>query len=157
VAVLLGALAVAGCGGSKSTSTSLTTTTATTFPPLTTTGPATVTETTVTLTKTTTTTTKNTARSPTGAINVRVPARFTIAADGSVNPPTITIPAHLPVELIVIGNAQPHRIALRATTFAVGAHQQAEKLVDGLKTGSYPLEVDGVRKAVLTIGGEPGP
>lgn len=140
-----------GCGGSKSTSTSLTTTTHATFPPLTTTGQTTGTETTVTLTRTTT------APTTTGAINVRLPARYTIAANGSVEPPTVTIPAHLPVELIVISNAQAHRIALRTTTFTVGAHEQAEKLIDGLKAGSYPLEVDGAPKAVLTIGGGPGP
>jgi hypothetical protein len=85
-----------------------------------------------------------------------VPARFTIAADGSVTPATITIPAHLPVELIVVSDGQPHRITLR-TTFSVGAHGQAEKLIDGLKAGSYPLKVDGAAKAVLTIGGSPGP
>ncbi|HSC04372.1 MAG TPA: hypothetical protein VLC49_13665 [Solirubrobacteraceae bacterium] len=67
------------------------------------------------------------------------------------------IPAHLPVELIVVGNAQSHRVTFRTTTFTVGPHERAEKLIDGLKTGSYPLKVDGAPKAVLTIGGEPGP
>jgi hypothetical protein len=86
-----------------------------------------------------------------------VPARFTITADGKITPPTVTIPAHLPVELIVVSNGATHRIALRTTTFTVNPHEQAEKLIDGLKTGSYPLQVDGAPKAVLTIGGEPGP
>jgi hypothetical protein len=86
-----------------------------------------------------------------------VPARFTILASGSVTPPTITIPAHLPVELIVISNGQAHRIGLRSTKLSVQPHAQAEALIDGLKAGSYPLKVDGAPRAVLTIGGEPGP
>jgi hypothetical protein len=89
-----------------------------------------------------------------------VPARFTILSSGSVSPPTVTIPAHLPVELIVISNGGAHRITLRTphpTTLTVQAHGQAEKLIDGLPAGSYPLHVDGAAKAVLTIGGAPGP
>jgi hypothetical protein len=147
----LGALALTACGGSKSTSTSLTTTTAATFPP-----PTTTTRTTPTQTSTTSVT-KTSASTPTGSINVRVPARFTILPGGSVTPPTVTIPAHLPVELIVVSNGQPHRITFRTTTFTIAPHQQAEKLIDGLKAGSYPLKVDGTAKAALTIGGSPGP
>jgi hypothetical protein len=147
----LGVLAVAGCGGSKSTSTSSTPAASLTTPPLTTTTRDTGTQTTVTQTKT--------ARRPasTGAINVRVPARFTILASGSVSPPTVAIPAHLPVELIVVSNGQSHRITLRTTTLTVRPHEQAEALIDGLRNGSYPLKVDGAPKAVLTIGANPGP
>lgn len=151
----MGALALAGCGGSKSASTPLTTTTTATFPRTTTTAQTTATTTTIQKSKTSTTTTATTT--PTGSINVRVPARFTIAADGSISPATVTIPAHLPVELIVVSNGQPHRISLRTTTLTVKPHAQAEALIDGLKAGSYPLKVDGAPKAVLTIGGEPGP
>jgi hypothetical protein len=96
----------------------------------------------------------------TGSINVRVPARFTILPGGAVSPPTVTIPAHLPVELIVVSNGQPHRITLRTprpTILTVRPHAQAEALIDGLRTGSYPVNVDGAPKAVLTIGGNPGP
>ncbi|MGN6870918.1 MAG: hypothetical protein ACTHMY_21200, partial [Solirubrobacteraceae bacterium] len=122
-----------------------------TFPPTTTTSRTTGTETTVTLTQTAT------AKPPTGAINVRVPARFTLIADGSVTPQTVTIPAHLPVELIVVSNGQAHRIVLQKTALTVKPHAQAEALIDGLKAGSYRLKVDGAPRAVLTIGGEPGP
>jgi hypothetical protein len=149
--VLLIPLVLASCGGSKSTSSASPSTASLTAPPLTTKTRTTGTQTTVTLTKTSPT------PASTGSINVRVPARFTIAADGSVTPPTVSIPAHLPVELIVVGNAHTHRIALRTTTLTVGAHQQAEKLIDGLKAGSYPLKVDGAPRAVLTIGANPGP
>lgn len=143
---------MAGCGGSKSTSTASTSTASVTIPPITTPAPKTATQTTVTLTKTAPAKTTTT-----GSINVRVPARFTILASGSVSPPTVTIPAHLPVELIVVSNGEAHRITLRTTTITVQAHAQAERLIDGLKAGRYPLKVDGAPKATLTIGGEPGP
>ncbi|HET6871258.1 MAG TPA: hypothetical protein VFH80_35425 [Solirubrobacteraceae bacterium] len=126
-----------------------------TVPPITTT--ATTTARTTPPRTTTTSTTKTTASASTGSTNVRVPARFMILASGSVTPPTITIPAHLPVELIVISNGQAHRIALGSTKLTVQPHAQAEALIDGLKAGSHPLKVDGAPKAVLTIGGEPGP
>jgi hypothetical protein len=86
-----------------------------------------------------------------------VPARFTIAADGSVTPPTITIPADLPVELIVVSRFQSHRIRLRTTTLTVPANGQAEALIDKLPVGEHPLFVDGEPKALLAIGGSPGP
>jgi hypothetical protein len=113
-----------------------------------------------TTTKTTTATKTTTPATTTGSINVRVPARFTILTNGSVTPPTVTIPAHLPVELIVISNGGTHRITLRTphpATLTVHAHGQAEKLIAGLPAGSYPLLIDGAAKAVLTIGGAPGP
>jgi hypothetical protein len=159
---------VAGCGGSKSISASSTPTARVTTPPLTTTGQTTGTQSTVTLTKTTTTPTPSTttatptttATTTTGAINVRVPARFTISADGSVNPRTIAIPAHLPIELIAVSTGGAHRVTLRTarpTTLTVRAHGQAEALIPGLRVGGYALEVDGAAKATLTIGGSPGP
>jgi hypothetical protein len=147
----LGALLAAGCSGSKSTSTTSTQTTPLPIPSISTTIPTTQTETTVTLTQTASSTTT------TGAINVRVPARFTIQPGGSVTPSTITIPAHLPVELIVVSNARAHRITLRSTSLTVAPHAQAEALIDGLRAGSYPLHIDGAARALLTIGGAPGP
>ena len=69
----------------------------------------------------------------------------------------LTIPAHLPIELIVVSNGPSHRITLGTTTFSLKAHKHAERLIDSLKAGSYPLRVDGATKAALTIGGSPGP
>ncbi len=152
---------MAGCGGSKSTSSTTApappSTTSASAPPAPTTSPTTRTQ---ALTTSTTTSAKTTATATTGSINVRVPARFTILANGSVSPPTVAIPAHLPVELIVVSNGAAHRITLRTphpAIVTVQAHGQAEKLIDGLPAGSYPLLLDGARKATLSIGGSPGP
>jgi hypothetical protein len=87
-----------------------------------------------------------------------VPARFTILTGGSVNPPTITVPAHFPVELIVIsGDRRRHEAALGRRSLTVPARGQASTLIHGLRSGSYRLQVDGTPRGVLVIGGAPGP
>ena len=39
----------------------------------------------------------------------------------------------------------------------VPAHGRASVLIPGLKAGEYAIEIDGKPRAVLLIGGEPGP
>ncbi len=151
------ALLAAGCGGSKSTSTRSTPTAPAAQSTVTTTPSRT---TTTVTTKPTTTTAKTTTTATTGAVNARVPARFTISPSGTVSPPTITVPAHFAVELIVVSDGGAHRITLRTphpATLSVRAHGQASTLIRSLRTGSYPLQVDGVPKGALVIGGSPGP
>jgi hypothetical protein len=155
--VLLLALLVTACGGSKSTSASSTQTASVSIPPNVTTTPTTGTETTVTLTKTSATAPNTTTGGTTGAVNARVPARFTIQPGGSVTPPTITVPAHFAVELTVSSSGPAHRITLRTTALSVPAHGQATTRINGLRAGSYALKVDGAPKALLVIGGSPGP
>ncbi len=93
--------------------------------------------------------------------NARVPAAFTLAASGRLNPPTISIPAFLAVAFSVrSASSTPHDVRLmtpRRHGLSVPAHGSASVLVPGLRAGSYPIEVDGVRHGTLAIGGEPGP
>ena len=159
------ALLVASCGGSKSTPTRSTPiappaqSTATTAPSQRTATTTIATAKTTTATaKTTATTVKTTAT--TGAVTARVPARFTITAAGTVNPPTITVPAHFAVELIVVSDGGAHQITLRTpqpASLTVRAHGQASTLINSLRAGRYPLQVDGAPKGALVIGGSPGP
>jgi hypothetical protein len=150
----LAAVFLAGCGGAKSTSSSSAPTTSLTSPPLTTTSQTTRTETTVTLTPTTTATTTT----ATTAVNARVPARFTIEPGGRATPPTITVPPHFAVELIVVsGDGRPHRAVLHGESLPVPVQGQASTLLRSLPAGSYPLRVDGARRGTLVIGGSPGP
>jgi hypothetical protein len=44
-----------------------------------------------------------------------------------------------------------------ARALTVPAGGRASTLITSLKTGSYPLEVDGAARGTLEIGGEPGP
>lgn len=158
--VLLGALLVAACAGSKHTSTPSTPSapgsTSQAAPPVTT-----IRTTRTGTTRTRTPRTRRTARSATktaASVNARVPARFTITAGGGVTPPTVTVPAHFAVGLSVTsGDGRPHRAVLRGNSLAVPVHGHASRLLRGLPAGSYPLKVDGVPRGMLTIGGSPGP
>jgi hypothetical protein len=93
--------------------------------------------------------------------NARLPATYTILRGGSLSPPTITVPAQIPVQVTVIsGDGRSHRVLLRTPTtyvLAVPAHGRAGVLITGPKTGRYPLDVDGTARGLLVIGGAPGP
>jgi len=73
----------------------------------------------------------------------------------------ITAPPHIPVALTVLArDGRSHRVLLRtpvAHALAVPAHGSATVLLIGLKPGRYALEVDGVARGALVIGGAPGP
>jgi hypothetical protein len=93
--------------------------------------------------------------------NARIPATFTIVPGGALSPPTITAPAHLPVQVTVIsGDGRAHKAVLHTPTvyvLAVPAHGRATVLIADLKTGRYPMDVDGTARGALVIGGAPGP
>jgi hypothetical protein len=80
---------------------------------------------------------------------------------GSLNPPTITAPAHIPVQLTVVsGDGRSHQVVLRTEpprALAVPAHGRATVLIAGLRVGRYTLDVDSKPRGGLAIGGAPGP
>ena len=177
--VLLLATAV-GCGTSASRSASTTKTAAGATPPGTQSTTQSGTQTaTRTATRTASRTTSETATGtpPTGTEtttnpgapasggappeDARIPATFTIVPGGGLNPPTITAPAHLPVQVTVIsGDGRSHTVLLRTPTrytLAVPAHGRATVLIADLKLGRYALDVDGTARGALVIGGAPGP
>ncbi len=93
--------------------------------------------------------------------NARIPATFTILRSGALSPPTVTAPAHLPVQVTVIsGDGRAHKAVLHTPTvyaLSVPAHGRATVLIADLKTGRYPLVVDGAARWALVICGAPGP
>lgn len=92
---------------------------------------------------------------------VRVPATFTI--DGArLDPPTITVPPFLAVEitvsaadganhLVVVQTPEPHRLPVQ------GDGSRAVVRLAGLRAGRYAIEVDGREAGTLVAGGEVGP
>ena len=78
-----------------------------------------------------------------------------------LTPPTISSPAHIPVQLTVVsGDGRSHRVVLRTPTphvLSVPAHGHATVLITGLKLGHYALDVDGTARGALVIGGAAGP
>ena len=90
-----------------------------------------------------------------------MPATFTVLASGRIQPPSISIPARFAIELAVVsGDGRRHQAVLRAIkpyTLTVPAQGRASVRVPGQRAGRYPLDIDGVRRATLLIGGQPGP
>ena len=95
-----------------------------------------------------------------GNIPIEVPVRF-VAAHGSVRPPVVTVPAHLPIGLTVVsGDGRSHvavLLAPAARQLAVAPHGSASQRLAGLPNGRYPLLLDGRRAGELEVGGEVGP
>jgi hypothetical protein len=117
----------------------------------------------VTTTITTTTAQATTTHTTTtaAASNVRLPAKFTIAADGTLSPRTISAPTRIAIALTIISSGgRTHHVVVRSTPphdLTVPGGGQASAVVDGLKRGSYAIEVDGVTRGTLVIGATPGP
>jgi hypothetical protein len=153
-------LLLAGCGGDKSDDGTVaspphgaTTTTPATSPPSSRTSPR--------------------SRGPGGAGSatgsargedpVRVPVTLVFRGDGRVDPPAVTVPAFIAVEVTLRsrdGRAHTLRLRERGRSYqlAVGPGGRQTTRLPGLRAGSYRLEpVGGGRGATLTVGGEAGP
>ena len=82
-----------------------------------------------------------------GATNVRVPATFTIRKGPALDPPIVSVPAFIAIQLTLIsGDGAMHRVVVLASskhTLTVPAHGRASVLLPGLKAGRYVIYVDG--------------
>jgi len=92
---------------------------------------------------------------------VRVPASFVVVAPGRLEPPTITVPPFLAIEISVRSDdGRPHRLVLGAaprTTLDVRAGRRAAVRIRGLRAGQYLVMLDGRPAGALLVGGEVGP
>jgi hypothetical protein len=92
---------------------------------------------------------------------VRVPAAYAIGAGGKLNPPVVSVPAFLAVQLTVASrDGSGHTVVVKTPTphtLAVPANGRKSVLLPGLRAGQYIIDVDGKPGGSLTIGGEPGP
>jgi hypothetical protein len=107
------------------------------------------------------TTDANAATTPSEPI--RVPATFIFTRPNRVQPPTVTIPAFVPVELTLASrDGRVHTLALRSDgrtyTLRVASGGRASTRIPGLRAGRYPLTaVGGGPGAALIVGGQVGP
>ena len=88
----------------------------------------------------------------------RVPARFVVSTDG-VEPPQISIPAFLAIELIVV-NRHPEEIVARlqgAEPLPVASGETRSLRLDGRRPGRYPISFGPAGEGVLVTGAEVGP
>jgi hypothetical protein len=88
----------------------------------------------------------------------RVPARFVVSASG-VQPPQISVPAFLAIELIVV-NRHPEEIVARlegAEPLPVASGETRSLRLDGRRPGRYPISFGPAGDALLVTGAEVGP
>jgi hypothetical protein len=88
----------------------------------------------------------------------RVPARFVVSASG-VQPPQISVPAFLAIELIVV-NRHPEEIVARlegAEPLPVASGETRSLRLDGRRAGRYPIRFGPAGDALLVTGAEVGP
>ena len=92
---------------------------------------------------------------------MRIPAAFTIAAQGAVTPPLISVPPKVTIELALRNqDSRAHRVQLSVAHFpAVSVPAGGSKTTDvsGVAKGDYRLLVDGAPKARIVVGAVPGP
>jgi hypothetical protein len=92
---------------------------------------------------------------------VRVPATFALSPVGGLTPNSVSAPAFLAVQVTVVSHdARRHSVVVRTPTsyrFTVAPHGRGGVLIRGQRAGQYPVVIDGRTRAMLMIGGEPGP
>jgi len=94
-----------------------------------------------------------------GSQRVRVPATFTLRG-GTLTPREVSIPAFLAVQVSVAAvDGRAHTVTIaadRAYRLVVPAGKRASILLPGQVPGRYAVR-SGAARAVLAVGGEPGP
>jgi hypothetical protein len=88
----------------------------------------------------------------------RVPARFVVSSSG-VEPPRVSIPAFLAIELIVVNRLDDQMIVrlVDEDPFPVAAGDTVRARLDGRRPGRYPISFGSAGDALLVTGAEPGP
>ena len=92
-----------------------------------------------------------------------MPVTLAFRADGTVDPPTVTVPAFVAVQVTLAsrdGRAHVLRLRDRDRTYrlAVGPGKRETSKLPGLRAGSYRLQsAGGGRGVTLMVGGEVGP
>jgi hypothetical protein len=94
-----------------------------------------------------------------GSQSVRVPATFTLRG-GTLSPREVSIPAFLAVQVsVAAADGRTHTVTIdaeRTYRLVVPAGKRASIQLPGQAPGRYAVRSGGAR-AVLAVGGEPGP
>ncbi len=91
----------------------------------------------------------------------RLPATFTITSGGGLAPTAVSLPAVGSVTFTVISrDARAHHVALHMPSGMPGvtvvADGRATALLRGIKPGRYVVDVDGLARGLVLVGGTPG-
>jgi hypothetical protein len=153
--------ALGGCGGDSGTEKPVPT--SATAPPAATAGPQTAPTNPGSLQGTAPPPGSSAGTGGTPAEPIRVPATFIFTRPGRVDPPTVTIPPFVRVELTLASrDGRAHTLTLRSAgrtyTLHVPAGGRAATTIPGLRAGRYRLvPIGGGPGATLIVGGQVGP
>lgn len=88
---------------------------------------------------------------------IRVPVDLDVSAS-AVTPSRVTVPAFLPLEVTASSaDGRAHRVTVAGATIGVPPEGSSTAQLEGLRRGTYPIEVDGRARGSLVAGDGPGP
>jgi hypothetical protein len=163
---MIGGLLLSGCGSSSHATSApggATTAPATTAPA--TTKPVTTTTATTPPATTTTTATRHSKppkiTAPPPASGPRIPATYTIAADGTLAPTTVSVPAGYTIEVTFVDHGSTRDAALVHTPkpleIVIAPGGDSYLLASHVPKGTYAIEINGTARGSLVVGTAPGP
>lgn len=98
---------------------------------------------------------------PGGSSNVELPATYTLNPSQTLTPSTVSAPKSVPIVLAVVSrDARPATVGVRSNpphTLNVPASGRATTRLGVLPPGTYTVTVDGIPRAQLIVGVQPGP
>jgi hypothetical protein len=101
------------------------------------------------------------AHHPGGSSNVELPATYTLNQSQSLTPSTVSAPKAVPIVLTVVSrDARPATVTVRSNpphTLNVPASGRATTRLGVLPPSTYTVTVNGIPRARLIVGVQPGP
>jgi len=131
-----------------------------------TTKPATTTTTATSPPATTTTAAKRRSKppkitAPPPASGPRIPATYTIAADGTLAPPTVSVPAGYTIQVTFVDHGSTKDTALVHTPkpleIVIAPGGDSYLLTSHVPKGTYAIDINGTVRGSLVVGASPGP
>jgi hypothetical protein len=158
IASIIGCALLAGCGGAKHTSSSVSSASST---PTGSTG-STATSSTAASPSTSSSATTTVSSTTTNAGGPHIRATFAIDAGEVLNPPMITVPASVTVQLtLTSADGRRHHVVVRTSpphSLNVAPGGRSSITLAGLANGRYVILLDsGAGGGSLVVGGQPGP
>jgi hypothetical protein len=91
----------------------------------------------------------------------RIPATYTIAADGTLAPPTVSVPAGYTIQVTFVDHGSAKDTALVHTPkpldIMIAPGGDSYLLTSHVPKGTYAIDINGTVRGSLVVGAAPGP